>query len=141
MALVGIVALVPYMVLQLKGLGIIVATASYGAISPTLAIWIGAAVLTVSNLGDRWVRIYIAEAKIGAVQLGQPATITTDTYADRRYDGQVAFIASQAEFTPRNVQTQAERVKLVYAVKVRVMSDTANALKPGMPADVLLKSK
>ncbi len=101
----------------------------------------GAAVLTVSNLGDRWVRIYIAEDKIGAVQLGQPATITTDTYADRRYDGQVAFIASQAEFTPRNVQTQAERVKLVYAVKVRVMSDTANALKPGMPADVLLKSK
>ena len=101
----------------------------------------GAAVLTVANLGDRWVRIYIAEDRIGAVQLGEPATITTDTYRDRQYAGEVAFIASQAEFTPRNVQTEAERVKLVYAVKVRITGDTTNALKPGMPADVTLRPK
>ena len=100
----------------------------------------GAAVLTISNLGDRWVRIYIAEDRIGAVKLGEAATITTDTYRDRQYTGEVAFIASQAEFTPRNVQTEAERVKLVYAVKVRITGDTTNALKPGMPADVTLRS-
>lgn len=99
----------------------------------------GAAVLTISNLGDRWVRIYIAEDRIGAVKLGEAATITTDTYRDRQYTGEVAFIASQAEFTPRNVQTEAERVKLVYAVKVRITGDTTNALKPGMPADVTLR--
>jgi HlyD family secretion protein len=101
----------------------------------------GAAVLTIANLGDRWVRIYIAEDRIGAVQLGEPATITTDTYRDRHYAGEVAFIASQAEFTPRNVQTAAERVKLVYAVKVRIIGDSTNALKPGMPADVTLRPR
>lgn len=101
----------------------------------------GAPLLTLANLGDRWVRIYIAEDRLGAVQLGEPATITTDTYRDRQYTGEVAFIASEAEFTPRNVQTTAERVKLVYAVKVRITGDTTNALKPGMPADVLLRPK
>ena len=99
----------------------------------------GTPVLTVSNMGDRWVRIYIAEDRLGAVKLGAPATITTDTYRDRTYTGAVSFIASQAEFTPRNVQTTDERVKLVYAVKVRVTGDTANALKPGMPADVTIR--
>jgi HlyD family secretion protein len=52
----------------------------------------------------------------------------------------VSFIASEAEFTPRNVQTTEERVKLVYAVKVRIAGDTTLALKPGMPADVSLRS-
>ncbi|MBI3568833.1 MAG: HlyD family efflux transporter periplasmic adaptor subunit [Gemmatimonadetes bacterium] len=98
----------------------------------------GAPVLTLANLGDRWVRIYIAENRLGAIRMGEPATITTDTYADRSYAGEVAFIASEAEFTPRNVQTTDERVKLVYAVKVRITNDTANVLKPGMPADVAL---
>jgi len=101
----------------------------------------GAPVLTVANLDDRWVRIYIAEDRIGAVQLGEPATITTDTWPDRQYTGEVSFIASQAEFTPRNVQTAAERVKLVYAVKVRVTGDSTNALKPGMPADVVVRPR
>lgn len=98
----------------------------------------GAPVVTVTNLGDRWVRIYIAENRLGAVALGASATITTDTYAGRTYPGSVAYIASEAEFTPRNVQTTEERVKLVYAVKVRVTGDSAMALKPGMPADVTI---
>lgn len=99
----------------------------------------GAPVVTVANFGDRWVRIYIAEDRLGAIHLGEPATITTDTYRDRTYPGVVSFIASEAEFTPRNVQTTEERVKLVYAVKVRVTGDTALALKPGMPADVAIR--
>jgi len=99
----------------------------------------GAPVLTLMNLNDRWVRIYIREDRIGAVQVGQEASITADTYPDKRYRGTVSFIASQAEFTPRNVQTAEERVKLVYAVKVRIMGDPANQLKPGMPADVRLE--
>ena len=100
----------------------------------------GAPVVTVTNLGDRWVRIYIAENRLSAVKLGATATITTDTYADRSYGGAVSFIASEAEFTPRNVQTTEERVKLVYAVKVRVQGDNTVALKPGMPADVTIKA-
>jgi HlyD family secretion protein len=98
----------------------------------------GAPVLTVTNMGDRWVRIYIPETRIGAVHLGEPATITADTYKNKRYRGQVSFIASEAEFTPKNVQTQDERVKLVYAVKVRITSDSTFDLKPGVPADVQL---
>ena len=76
------------------------------------------------------------EDRIGAVHLGQPATIRSDTYADKEYSGQVVFIASQAEFTPKNVQTAEERVKLVYAVKVRIADDATHDLKPGMPADI-----
>jgi len=98
----------------------------------------GAPVLTVTNLDDRWVRIYIPETRIGAVHLGEGATITADTYKGRVYRGAVSFIASEAEFTPKNVQTKDERVKLVYAVKVRITSDSTYDLKPGIPADVQL---
>lgn len=98
----------------------------------------GVPVVTVANLGDRWVRIYVREDAIGRVRLGQEATITVDAFPDRTYRGQVSFIGSEAEFTPRNVQTAEERVKLVYRVKVRVVSDTTLDLKPGIPADVRL---
>ncbi len=105
---------------------------------PGETVGAGAPVLTIMNLADRWVRIYIREDRIGAVQIGQPATITADTYPDKEYGGSVSFISSEAEFTPRNVQTTEERVKLVYAVKVRITGDPSNDLKPGMPADVTL---
>jgi HlyD family secretion protein len=98
----------------------------------------GAPVLTVANMNDRWVRIYIPETRIGAVHLGEDATISADTYKGRIYRGTVSFIASEAEFTPKNVQTQDERVKLVYAVKVRITGDSTYDLKPGIPADVQL---
>ncbi len=100
----------------------------------------GAPVLTVTNLDDRWVRIYIPETQIGAVHLGEPAQITADTYRGKVYGGAVSFIASEAEFTPKNVQTRDERVKLVYAVKVRITSDSTYDLKPGIPADVQLRA-
>lgn len=98
----------------------------------------GAPVLTVVDLNERWIRIYIREDQIGAVRIGQLATIKSDTYPEKTYAGTVSFIANQAEFTPRNVQTAEERVKLVYAVKVRITGDATIDLKPGMPADVQL---
>jgi HlyD family secretion protein len=106
---------------------------------PGETVGAGAPVLTLMNQDDRWVRIFIREDRIGAVRLGQPASITTDTYPDTSFGGTVSFIASQAEFTPRNVQTAEERVKLVYAVKVRISGDGGAVLKPGMPADVRLQ--
>jgi HlyD family secretion protein len=99
----------------------------------------GAPVVTIMDLSDRWVRIYIPEDQVGAVRLGQNAAITADTYPGKRYAGQVSFVASQAEFTPRNVQTKEERVKLVYAVKVKITQDPTLDLKPGVPADVTLQ--
>ena len=108
---------------------------------PGETVGAGAPVLTVMNQNDRWVRIYIPETDVGAVHLGQSATISADTYPGKTYTGTVSFIASEAEFTPRNVQTADERVKLVYAVKVRITGDPAFELKPGMPADVRLAAR
>lgn len=98
----------------------------------------GLPVLSVLNPDDRWVRIYIPENRMGAIAIGQHATITSDTFRGREYPGRVIFIASEAEFTPRNVQTREERVKLVYAVRIQITGDPSHELKPGMPADVLL---
>jgi len=98
----------------------------------------GAPVLTLLDPDDRWVRIYVREDEIGRVQLGMGAEITSDTYPDRVYRGEVVFIGSEAEFTPRNVQTTEERIKLVYPVKVRITDDADFQLKPGVPADVTL---
>ena len=105
---------------------------------PGEAVQPGQPIITLMDPSDRWVRIYVAEDRIGAVDLGHPAVITADTWPDREYPGRVVFIAQEAEFTPRNVQTREERVKLVYAVRVEITDDPAFQLKPGVPADVRL---
>lgn len=105
---------------------------------PGEAVPAGAPIVTVMDPADRWVRVYVREDAIGRVSIGQAARIASDTWPDREYDGEVTFIASQAEFTPATVQTEEERVKLVYAVKVRVTGDPAGELKTGTPADVRL---
>ncbi len=98
----------------------------------------GSPVLTVLDPADRWVRIYVQEDRVGAVRLGSRANISSDTYPGRAYPGEVSFIASEAEFTPKSVQTTEERVRLVYEVKVRIVGDPRHELKPGLPADVRL---
>jgi HlyD family secretion protein len=100
----------------------------------------GAAVVTLLDPGDRWVRIYVPENHLAAVHVGEKASIRSDTFPGKRYEGEVSFVASEAEFTPKNVQTQEERVRLVYAVKVRVTGDPGFELKPGLPADVELET-
>ncbi len=106
---------------------------------PGEIVAMGAPVLSLMNPAERWVRIFVPEARVGALRLGQRATITCDSYPERRYAGELVTIASEAEFTPRSVQTTEERVKLVYAVKVRIVDDAAGDLKPGMPADLRLE--
>ncbi|HUG42516.1 MAG TPA: HlyD family efflux transporter periplasmic adaptor subunit [Longimicrobiales bacterium] len=98
----------------------------------------GQPVVTLMDPDDRWVRIYIPEDRIGAVSVGQSATIRSDTYPDRSFEGRVVHVAREAEFTPRNVQTREERVKLVYAVRIAISGDPELVLKPGVPADVRL---
>jgi HlyD family secretion protein len=105
---------------------------------PGESVGAGQPVVTIRNMDDRWVRIYVAGDRIGQVQIGQAATIRSDSHGDRTFRGEVYFIGSEAEFTPRNVQTAEERVRLVYPVKVRVVGDNEEALKPGTPADVVL---
>lgn len=94
----------------------------------------GTPVVTLGALEQVWLRAYINETDLGRVQLGQRVEVSTDTFADRRYTGRVSFIASEAEFTPKNVQTEKERVKLVYRIKVAIPNPNLE-LKPGMPAD------
>ena len=94
----------------------------------------GTPVVTVGDLISVWLRGYINETDLGRVKIGQAINITTDTYPGKVYPGRLAFIASQAEFTPKNVQTTQERVKLVYRIKVDI-ANPDQELKPGMPAD------
>ena len=94
----------------------------------------GTPVVTVGDLEDVWLRAYINETDLGRVKVGQRARVVTDTYPGKAYEGQISFIASEAEFTPKNVQTQKERVKLVYRIKVDIRNPEME-LKPGMPAD------
>jgi HlyD family secretion protein len=105
---------------------------------PGEAVTPGAPVVTLLAPDDRWVRIYVREDQIGRVQLGLHAEIVSDTYPGRVYPGEVTFIGSEAEFTPRNVQTAEERTKLVYPVRVRITGDPDFVLKPGIPVDVTL---
>ena len=94
----------------------------------------GTAVVTLANLGQVWLRAYVEEADLGRVKVGQQAFVTSDTYPGKRYEGRVSFISSEAEFTPKSVQTRKERAKLVYRIKVD-LPNPAMELKPGMPVD------
>ncbi len=98
----------------------------------------GAPVITLMNPNDRWVRIYVREDAVGRLTLGDSLTLTADSYAKKTYGGEIVFIADEAEFTPSNVQTTEERVKLVYEVRVRITRDDTFDLKPGLAADVRL---
>ncbi|MBS3920255.1 MAG: efflux RND transporter periplasmic adaptor subunit [Deltaproteobacteria bacterium] len=94
----------------------------------------GATVVTLADLDRVWLKAYVDETDLGRVKLGQKAKIKTDTFPGKAYEGRISFISSEAEFTPKQVQTQKERVKLVYRIKIDV-ENRNRELKPGMPAD------
>ena len=100
----------------------------------------GVTVYTLGDLANPWVKVYVNETKLGLVRLGQKAQVSVDTFPGKVYEGEVTYIASEAEFTPKNVQTQEERVKLVFGMKVGVQNIN-DELKPGMPADVKINLK
>lgn len=95
----------------------------------------GTPVVTIGDLAKPWIKVYVKEDKLVMVKLGQKAKITVDGYKGKSFDGEVSYISSEAEFTPKTVQTPEERVKLVFGVKVRVQNEKGE-LKPSMPADV-----
>jgi HlyD family secretion protein len=97
----------------------------------------GTPVVTVGELEHVWLRAYIDEPDLGRVKIGQAARVTTDTYPDKVYEGRVSFVSSEAEFTPKTVQTERERVKLVYRIKIDVPNPKMELL-PGMPADAAI---
>jgi membrane fusion protein YbhG len=97
----------------------------------------GTPLLTIADLDKVRLNIYVTEVELGRVRLGQPAEIRVDSYPGRSLSGTVIFISPEAEFTPKNVQTKEERVKLVYRIKVEI-PNPEGILKPGMPADAAI---
>ena len=94
----------------------------------------GTTIVTIGDVDHPWLRAYVGETELGRVKLGQKVKLTTDSYANKSYEGTVSFIASDAEFTPKQIQTKEERVKLVYRIKVDV-DNSAHELKNNMPVD------
>src|SRR5204862_1203167 len=97
----------------------------------------GVAILTLLDATNLWLRAFVPETDIGRVRVGQPATVGIDAYPGRAFPGTVSEIASEAEFTPKNVQTKKERVNLVFRIKIAVPG-AEGVLKPGMPADAVV---
>ncbi len=97
----------------------------------------GSTLLTLTNLDQVTLVLYIPENRIGQVYIGQPVEVTVDSFPGQVFEGRVMTIAGEAEFTPRSVQTQEERVNLVFAIRVSIPNPD-HALKPGMPADAVL---
>jgi HlyD family secretion protein len=94
----------------------------------------GTTIITIGDVDHPWLRAYIGETDLGRIKLGQKVKLSTDSYANKSYDGTISFIASEAEFTPKQIQTKEERVKLVYRVKIDV-DNAARELKNNMPVD------
>jgi HlyD family secretion protein len=99
----------------------------------------GTPVVTLADLDHVWLRAYINEPDIGKVRYAEEASVTTDTYPGKIYKGRISFISANAEFTPKSVETHAERVTLVYRIRIDIENPT-HELVPGMPADAVLKA-
>jgi len=94
----------------------------------------GTPVVTIANIDDLWMNIYIPETQTGLVKLGQEVRVTVDSFPRESFRGKITFVSSESEFTPKTILTQEERIKLVYRTKV-TLENTQQRLKPGMPAD------
>lgn len=97
----------------------------------------GTPIVTIGDLASVWFRGYISEQDLGRVKLGDSVNVTTDTFPNKVYEGKITFISQEAEFTPKNIQTAKERVKLVYRIKV-TLRNADGELKPGMPAEGII---
>ncbi len=102
-------------------------------------VTMGSVVAVISNLDTVDLVIYATEVELGHLSLGQAAKVSIDAYPGRDFDGVVTFISPEAEFTPKNIQTREDRVKLVFAVKIRIPNPD-HVLKPGLPADAILRA-
>lgn len=94
----------------------------------------GTPIATIGDIQHLWMNIYVPETRMGRIKLGQDVQIRVDSFAGETFQGKITFIAAESEFTPKTIQTEEERVKLVYRVKVSIEA-TNQKLKPGMPAD------
>lgn len=100
----------------------------------------GSVIYVIVDLNRLYAKVYIPEYRIGEIKLGDPARVYVDSYPDKYFNGKITKVYDQAEFTPKNVETKEERIKLVFGVEVSV-ENPEGLLKPGMPVDVVIKYK
>jgi multidrug resistance efflux pump len=98
----------------------------------------GAVLMQITDLGEVQLVVFVPESDIGGVDIGQSVDVEVDAYPDDVFEGAVTSIAEQAEFTPRNVQTEEQRVNLVFAVTI-TLDNPDQQLRPGMPAEAILE--
>ncbi len=98
----------------------------------------GSTVVTLSELDSVYVMIYLTEKEMGRVRLGDTAEVVIDAFPGRGFPGRITYISPEAEFTPKNIQTKEDRVKLVFGVKVEI-ENKEGLLKPGLPADATIR--
>jgi HlyD family secretion protein len=101
----------------------------------------GTPLFTLVDLDRLYVKIYVPEPSLGKVALGQEARVSVDAYPGRAFAARVSRVSQEAEFTPKNVETREERVKLVFAVEVALAENPGGVLKPGMPADAVVRTQ
>ncbi|MFZ5644489.1 MAG: HlyD family secretion protein [Bacillota bacterium] len=97
----------------------------------------GAAVVTVADLNNLWIRVYVSTDDLPTVSIGQQVSFSVSGLNEEFY-GTISEIASKGEFTPKTIQTREERTNIVYAVKVKI-DNNSGIFKPGMPADVVIR--
>lgn len=98
----------------------------------------GTSLVTILDANDLWIKIYIPGAKLSQIKMGGTVSIVADSYPNKTFKGQIQYISTQSEFTPKNIQTKEERTTTVYAVKISI-TEGKDQLKAGMPADVTLE--
>lgn len=98
----------------------------------------GGLIATITDLSYVWLKIYLSENEYGKVMIGQKVRIKIDSFPEKYFKGKIIYISSEAEFTPKNIQTQKDRVKLVYALKVGI-NNSQGIFKLGMPADAFIE--
>ncbi len=99
----------------------------------------GAPLFTMVDLDQLYLKIYVPEPEIGKIAHDRPARVYVDAFPQRFFAARVSKIASEAEFTPKNVETREERVKLVFAVELAIAENPGGVIKPGMPADAVVR--
>jgi len=124
-------------VAELKVFAPLDATVLTKAVEAGEVVAAGKPLVLLGDLDHPWIKVYVTETEVGKVKLGAPARILVDSFPQQPFRGTVTWIADEAEFTPKNIQTKEERVNLVYAVKITI-DNARRKLKAGMTADAEL---
>jgi HlyD family secretion protein len=97
----------------------------------------GSPIFQLVDMSRLYVKVYIPEPEIGKLRLGARAEVSVDAFPNQRFAARISKISDEAEFTPKNVETTEERLKLVFGVELMFVTPDS-VLKPGMPADCVI---